>query len=468
VATNPKKPLHEVDKIYNKNTRKHAAKPIEDIDIVKRKQVEEALRESEEQFRATFEQAAVGIAHANLQGQFIRVNQKLCDIVGYNHKELIKLTFQELTYPDDLKADLEHVRRLLAGKIQTFSMEKRYIRKDKQLVWVNLTVSLVRKPSGEPKYFIAVIEDITLRKQAADALLESEQLYRSVINTAAEGFWMIDSQLRTIEVNDSLCKMLGYSREEMLGKTPFDFVDEENLKIFKEQTAKIPGTSHRNYDIVLKAKGGKDVYTRFNATTIRDLSNNYINSFAFVTDITEYKQAEKMLNYMAYYDALTDLPNRTLLNDRFKIAIAHARRNNEMLAVLFVDLDDFKNVNDTYGHAIGDQLLKGFAKRLKDCLREEDTVARLGGDEFILLLSGIRHPEDASKAAQKIISALETPFIYEGHELHVTSGIGISLYPRDGEDSQTLLRKGDTALYRAKERGRNEYQLYTPSRTLRP
>lgn len=426
-------------------------------------QLEEALKESEEQFRATFEQAAVGIAHVDLNGRFMRANRKLCEIVGYAHDELIKLTPQDLTHPEDLDTDLDHIRRLLAGEIQTFSFEKRYVRKDRESAWVNLTVSLVRKSSGEPKYLIKVVEDITDRKKAVSALRESEKKYRRFIDAAAEGFWMINSQLETIEVNEALCKMLGYTQEEMLGKKPFDFVDDENHRIFKEQTAKIPGTSHRRYDIILKAKSGQDVYARFNATTIRDSANNYISSFAFVTDITEQKRTEEMLNSMAYYDSLTGLPNRTLFYDRFELAIAHARRDNGMLAVLFLDLDNFKTINDTLGHAVGDQLLQGVAGRLKGGLREGDTIARLGGDEFVLLLSGISSSKDASGVAEKVLSVFSAPFTFDGQELHITTSVGISLYPYDGEDSQTLLKNADAALYRAKEHGRNDYQLYTPA-----
>lgn len=434
---------------------------------------------------------------------------------------------------------------------------------------------------------VSLPEPDTMHHQAQDMLRESEERYRSIINGAAEGFWLISPQLETVEVNESLCKMLEYSREEMLGKKPFDFTDKENAKIFKNQTSRITGSSHRHYDIVLKSKSGKDVYTRFNATTVKDKDGNTLSAFAFVTDIselklverslleskermeqlyrvipsavftvdadgiitgfnkkaeeitgyaseevvgkkcsilavnkclkgcslyarnvakpimgkectikrkdgeervisknadlikdvngriiggvesfediTEQKQAAEMLNYIAYYDALTGLPNRMLFYDRFSTAINNASRNGDMLAIIFLDLDNFKTVNDTLGHGVGDQLLHDVAVRLKDNLRSADTIARLGGDEFIVLLPRLKCTKDAAKITQKIIDSLRPPFSFGGREFHITASAGVALYPNDGDEAHALLRNADIALYRAKEHGKDSYQFYMPA-----
>jgi len=175
------------------------------------------------------------------------------------------------------------------------------------------------------------------------------------------------------------------------------------------------------------------------------------------------QQAEETINHLAYYDALTGLPNRALFNDRLAMALVQAQRHQRKLAVLFLDLDRFKTINDTLGHAMGDRLLQGVAQRLTSCVREGDTVARLGGDEFMLLLPGIEHVEDVAKIVQRVLEVLKPSFNFDGQEFHITSSIGIALYPNDSEDAEALLKNADTALHRAKEQGRNNYQFYIPS-----
>jgi diguanylate cyclase (GGDEF)-like protein len=179
------------------------------------------------------------------------------------------------------------------------------------------------------------------------------------------------------------------------------------------------------------------------------------------------QRAEEIVQHQAHYDLLTDLPNRMMFHDRLTIALAHANRYRKMLAVLFVDLDRFKTIVDTLGHALGDAILRGVAERLNSCLEEGDTLARLGGDEFVILLPQIHRADKAVKLAQKVLEVLRPAFHFSGHELHITTSIGISLYPYDGEDADTLLKNADTALYRAKEQGRNNYQLYTPAMNAR-
>jgi diguanylate cyclase (GGDEF)-like protein/PAS domain S-box-containing protein len=186
---------------------------------------------------------------------------------------------------------------------------------------------------------------------------------------------------------------------------------------------------------------------------------------ATLVDITDRKLAEEQIRYQAYHDALTDLPNRALFKDRLGLAVAHAERRGSQVAVLFLDLDRFKLINDTLGHTVGDHLLQGMADRLKSCVREEDSVARVGGDEFTILLMDLRRPADAMIVARKILDVVQRPITIDGHELYVTCSIGISMSPADGEDAETLLKNADNALYRAKEAGKNQYQLCTPSMT---
>jgi len=174
----------------------------------------------------------------------------------------------------------------------------------------------------------------------------------------------------------------------------------------------------------------------------------------------ERKRAEETIRQLAYHDSLTGLPNRRLFNDRLNLEMAHANRNQQKLAVMLLDLDDFKDVNDTLGHSVGDQLLQAVAQRLRSLLRQSDTVARMGGDEFMLILPEIAEEEGATKVATKVLAAFRKPFVFDGHEIRITTSMGIALYPDDGEDSDTLMKNVDIAMYRAKDRGRDNVQRY--------
>jgi diguanylate cyclase (GGDEF)-like protein len=184
-------------------------------------------------------------------------------------------------------------------------------------------------------------------------------------------------------------------------------------------------------------------------------------------DVSERRRAEEQIEYQAYHDALTGLPNRLLFRDRLTIALAHAKRQHTPLVVMFLDLDRFKNVNDTLGHSLGDELLRVVAERLRSVLREGDTIARMGGDEFTVLLSDLKHAGDAAKIAQKLLDTVAEPVRAEGHELYLTTSIGIALFPSDGDTAEVLLKNADTAMYRAKDVGRNSYQLCTPAMNTR-
>ncbi|MBZ0154696.1 MAG: EAL domain-containing protein [Alphaproteobacteria bacterium] len=228
-----------------------------------------------------------------------------------------------------------------------------------------------------------------------------------------------------------------------------------NAKVFKGETVRWE---------VHSPKDGRWYYV-INTPLFR--SDGTVSKQAMIEDVTERKELEERIRYQAYHDLLTDLPNKTLFMDRLKIALHQARRNSSLLAIMFLDLDRFKNINDTMGHTAGDQLLKDVSLRLTGCMREYDTIARIGGDEFTILLPHIFHVDDAAKTAQKILSQFTAPYTVEGHDLHITTSIGISIYPHDGEYEETLLKNADIAMYQAKEQGGNNYQFYSPSMNIR-
>jgi len=216
------------------------------------------------------------------------------------------------------------------------------------------------------------------------------------------------------------------------------------------------------FEVRFRRCDGTVIWVRNTARAVHDADGRVLYHEGSLEDITERKRAEETIKHLAYHDDLTGLPNRRLFNDRLTLALAHAQRSQQKLAVMLLDLDHFKEVNDTLGHSVGDQLLQVVSKRLASLLRKGDTVARMGGDEFMLLLPEIAGGEGAAEVAQKILEAFREPFILDDHEIHVTTSIGIALYPEDGEDGDTLMKNADIAMYRAKDGGRDSYQRWRP------
>jgi diguanylate cyclase (GGDEF)-like protein/PAS domain S-box-containing protein len=297
------------------------------------------------------------------------------------------------------------------------------------------------------------------RKRAAEALAESETRFRRLAETAPCAIFIYQGE-RFSYVNEAAIQISGYSREDFASMSFWDVVHSDMRELVWERgLARQRGEEvPPSYELKIVRKDGEERWLSFSAGRIDVGGAPAALGAAF--DVTEKKRAEEQVRALAYHDALTGLPNRLLFNDRLALALAQARRKGERLAVLFLDLDGFKAVNDSLGHDLGDLLLRSAAGRIQGSLRAVDSVARLGGDEFILLLPGIRRVEEAVRVAEKVLDAIRAPLSVEGHELAVTASMGISLYPEDGEDVQTLVKNADAAMYRAKERGRDRYHLF--------
>lgn len=289
---------------------------------------------------------------------------------------------------------------------------------------------------------------------------QNEAFARSIINHAIEGVITIDATGIIGYINPSAEKIFDYSSSDTLGNSVSllipelyhgDYTDLNINDVFIEKNLEFIGYR-------------KDKSTLPIELTI---SKFYVGEKCFFTiilrDITERKRYEEMIKHQAFYDSLTDLPNRLLLKDRIALEISHSKHINKSLAIMYLDLDRFKLINDTLGHDIGDKLLKEIAKRLRNCVNETDTVARIGGDEFVILLPGITREENIGKIANKILEAVREPLFIDSHELYISVSIGVTIYPSDGDDDETLLTNADVAMYRAKEKGKNNFQLYTPA-----
>ncbi len=308
--------------------------------------------------------------------------------------------------------------------------------------------------------------DITERKRAEEALRVSEMKFRTLAETSAAAIF-IDRGTRFVYVNSALEEITGYSRKELLAMDLLDVIHPDFRELVKDRgearlrDERVPP----RYEIKVLTKSGEERWVDVTASLIEFEGEPAVLGTAF--DVTDRKQAEETIKHMAYHDSLTDLPNRALFEDRLAVTLAQARRKEQTAAVLFLDLDRFKVVNDTVGHALGDRLLQGVAGRLSGLVREGDTVARAGGDEFTLLLPEVVRSEDAVEVAERVLDALRQPWVLNGHEFRITTSIGIAIYPADGEDADSLLRNADTAMYRAKDQGGDDYKLYTPKMNAR-
>jgi diguanylate cyclase (GGDEF)-like protein/PAS domain S-box-containing protein len=441
-------------------------------DVSERLRAEEALRESEERFRATFEQASVGMALRGVDPRnprWLRVNQKLCDILGYTREELLRLTSVDVTPPGDRDAAIDRNEQLLSGQIAAYSREKRYMRKDGQIIWVNISLTAVRSADGMPTHVISIIQDITGRRRAEEALRESEEQFHQLANNIPQVFWICDAlQKEMIYVSPAYERITGQSIAQLRAdaRTWLSSVHEEDRERVK--TARISAVNGE-YDEVFRVvrSDGTVRWVRDRAFPIRDAQGRVYRIAGIAEDITDIRESEERLLYLAHYDNLTSLPNRVLFYDRLKQALSQARRNEWITAVMFLDLDRFKNVNDTLGHGAGDLLLRQVSERLSACVRSGDTVGRLSGDEFAIVCSNLAGPDDASLVAQKIMGTFIRSFNLYGKEVFVSTSIGITLFPTDSQDQDTLIQNADTAMYRAKELGRDSFRFYTPEMNAR-
>ena len=414
--------------------------------------------QSEQRFRATFNQAAVGISHVATDGRWLRVNHKLCVITGYSEEELLNRDFQSITHPDDLSADLHGLQRILNGEISSNTAEKRYIRKDGSLVWVNLTISLARTLAGEVDYFIVVTEDVTERKDATEHL----RMFARIFDSVHEGIIVTDSDKNIVFVNPAFSAITGYSIAEVLGKTPKLMQSEEmDAAVHEEMWRSINETGRWMGEIVDQRRDGEKFVEWLSVNTLLDESGEASHYIAVFADISERKSVEERMAYMAQHDFLTDLPNRVLLMDRLAQAIAHAERDSRKVAIMFLDLDTFKVINDTLGHQVGDQLLQEVANRIRSTARASDTVSRQGGDEFVIMLPEVENTDVVALIAMKLLDTIAAPYLICENEIDVTTSIGISVYPEDGLDGDTLIKHADAAMYHAKGKGRNNYQFFT-------
>jgi diguanylate cyclase (GGDEF)-like protein/PAS domain S-box-containing protein len=424
-----------------------------------RTQAQAALRESEQRHAATIELAAIGIAYVDDGGRYVHVNPWMCQFLGYSRDELLNLTVKQISHPDDRNVTDTVRARLRAGAVESFTMEKRYLRKDGTPVWVHLTITVQRDAAGNPLHDISIVQDISARKQAEEQVLRSEQRFRSLVELSSDWYWELDAELRFSTFGG---RQMGPKYAELLrGRLPWEIPGLDGDVGWAEFRARLERReSFRDFEYAYANRHGQRRFICVSGEPLFEADGRFCGYRGVSRDITPRKEAEARIEYLASHDSLTGLPNRVMFGELLNHVLAASARNQRKFAVLFIDLDRFKFINDSLGHEAGDTLLREVAQRLKGSLRASDIVARLGGDEFVMLLQDLRGIEQAGRIARKLLSAVIKPVMIQGQECRVTASIGISVFPDDAREESALMSHADIAMYHAKEEGKNNFQFY--------
>jgi diguanylate cyclase (GGDEF)-like protein/PAS domain S-box-containing protein len=428
------------------------------LDASKRRELEEALRQSEERLRTVVAGTPIILFALDREGVFTLSEGKGLEALGLEPGQVVGRSVFDVY--SDLAGIQEQFKRALAGEPLVGVVEIA------GLAFETICTPL-RDQDGEPNGVMGVATDVTERRRAEQTLRNNEEEFRLVFESAKDAILWADPETGLItRCNRAAESLLERERDEIVGQPQTAIHPAGKAEYYAEMFERhIRQEGRADEEAEVITKSGRVVPVHIGASLTMVGGKPIIQGI--FRDITERKRAEETIKHLAYHDVLTHLPNRTLFKDRLTQALAQAHRKGRMVAVLFLDLDQFKVVNDTVGHAEGDRLLQRVAKRLAGLVREGDTVARVGGDEFVLLLAEAVEVEDAVEVAERILESFKGPWTLQGQEFRVTTSIGIATYPSDGEDAESLLRNADTAMYRAKEHGRDNYQLYTPAMNAR-
>ena len=422
------------------------------------------VREALSVLRATLESAADGILATDEKGRVISYNQRFVEMWRIpletmeegGEQSPLDFMLDHVVDPDALMNVVES----LAGQLEAESFDVMDLRDGRRFE----RSSTGRRVEGVADIRVWSFRDVTARFSAEAALRESEIRYRLLFEENAAGVCAMTGEGEIVDCNNTFSMMVGRERADLIGvnmRTLYERPVEHDELMYMLRDAQ----NLNSVEVELKRSDGTTRWLLQNLVVVGEHEGAVIHTT--LVDISDRKRAEEQIEFHAYHDILTNLPNRKLFADRLRQSLTHARRSGRTLAVMFIDIDHFKNINDTLGHTCGDELLLEMSYRLRHCVREDDTVARLGGDEFTIILSQLRQPEDAVNVAQKILHAVQVPLSLGGTPIEVTASIGIALYPVDGADPEALLRNADSAMYRAKESGRNTYQLCTDEMKLR-
>ncbi|NOQ16604.1 MAG: EAL domain-containing protein [Methyloprofundus sp.] len=430
-------------------------------DITASKLLERVLEQSEKRYRTIFNDAPLGIAVIDsLTGQIYEVNPSYEKTVGRSEEELKTINWMKITHPDDVQEDLDNLALMNSGKTSGFAMNKRYIQPDGTIVWINMTIAPLAVEDTSKPHHLCMIEDITKRKAAETKLKLAETVYQNT----TQAITVTDADSLVVAVNPAFTDLTGYSSADVLGKPHKIFSSApSSASLYAKMWKSIDATGQWQGEFWNKKKDGTEYAESLTINSIYDEKGNLSQRVALFSDITNKKLADEKIWKQANFDALTNLPNRHLFGDRLAHEIKAAQRTKKSLALFFIDLDHFKEVNDTFGHDKGDLLLVEAAQRIQRCVRESDTISRLGGDEFTVILTELESPLRVERIAEGLLHSLSLPFALGLEEVYISASLGIAFYPDDTDNTSELVRNADQAMYIAKENGRNQFSFFTQS-----
>ena len=415
------------------------------------------IKFKEEWTKQIIESPNIGICVVNKERKIVFMNPILCDLLGHTPGDLIGKSAREFhidqkSYEEFGKKAFEFV---LKG--QPVKLDYKYKKKDGTIFWAHITGDLVQNQEE----ILWTVIDITKRKQIEEENYKHAQLLEQII----DGIIVTDKNNIITYWNKAAQKILGYTKEDMIGKPPLMLFKEEDLPRREAILQELKAKGYYSTEFQVVAKDGSFVDLEVNSAVLKNQDGEFIGFVSTFKDIREKKEAQQKLQYQAQHDALTGLANRTLFVDRMNQAIKKAKCNETLVALFFIDLDHFKEINDSFGHDIGDQVLLEATKRLQSTIREHDSLARIGGDEFTIIIEDLKKVQDISRFVQNLFEAFQKPFFIYTHKFYITLSVGISIYPQDATTTQDLLKYADTAMYKAKEEGRNGYQFYNEMMT---
>ncbi len=460
----------EIDVLYSAQVIEYFGEPCivaTIFDVTSRKRAEQERRLSDERFARIFHASPDAIVISRLEsGVYVELNEAWSDLSGYSRDELVGHSSLELNiWAEPLQRGVMFSQLKTNGRIRDFEFQLR--RKSGEIADSSMTAEVIEL-HGE-QCLLAIHVNVTERNRSTRRLRESERRFADVVDAAGEYVWEANVEGTYTYVSERIERVLGYSPGEVVGKDTYHFMPPDEVVRLEHWFANrpYPGTPIRNLEFISITKDGRQIWQQVSGVPIFNATGERIGFRGTGLDITERKLAEQRIEELATRDALTQLPNRRLLNDRLSQGILAAQRSGGLIAALFVDLDRFKTINDSLGHAVGDDLLRRVAERLQQLMRKGDTLARIGGDEFVVVLEALRVAEDAAAVAQKIIAVLSEPYTIEGKVLTTSASVGISVFPGDAADGSTLVRNADMAMYFAKEHGRRNYQFYSEQMNAR-